>query len=211
MNTKPTVFFDFISPFAFLHWQLLKKRGILADFNFRPITLSSLFNHNGQKFIVEIPHKREYLYKSALRIAARNEITLLAPKTHPFNSLYCLRMVTQSTPTNQIDLIDCLWRVSWQERIDPGNPDELESELAKNGFQGPELIDFASNPLARKELKANTKEAIDLNIFGVPTISYQGEFFWGTDAIDDFLDFKAGKDPLDYKLYQTLKKSLLIM
>ncbi len=207
----PIFYFDFLSPYSFLMWELLKKRQLLESFEYKPIILGKIFKEIGQKNIAEIKPKRDYLFKKALRIAAENEISLLAPLQHPFNSLYALRMTTQhatETKEQQYRTIDCLWKALWQSRIDAGNPDELIKALEESDINGKKLYEKAFETEAKKELVSNLKEALEVGVFGVPTLFDGKELFWGVESLEDYINYTKGNDPLDRELYDAIKASI---
>jgi 2-hydroxychromene-2-carboxylate isomerase len=92
-----TVFyFDFLSPFSYFAWHKIKTTHPIENIELKPVVLAKLLNHVGQKGPGEIDSKREYLFRQCLRIAQKNNIPFLPPKTHPFNPLYALRLATQA-------------------------------------------------------------------------------------------------------------------
>ncbi|MCB9095023.1 MAG: DsbA family protein [Halobacteriovoraceae bacterium] len=207
---KPILYFDFISPFSFLLWEGMKNRNLTRDFEYKPVMLAKILNHWGQKPPAEIEPKQLYLFKSCLRYAKKNNIELLAPKSHPFNSLYALRLATSQLHDNnydsQIRLIDTLWEMTWKKRIEMGNPDIIVKELQMRGFENaPQLMDLTYHRDVKNQLKKNTAEAIENGVFGVPSLFLNGEIFWGNDSLEDFLLFQAGEDLLDHHLFENIK------
>ena len=84
-------YFDFISPFSFFAWrQLSQLQGV--EIEYLPVPLGSVLNHWGIKGPGEVTPKREFLLKTLLRMAAREKLSFTTPRTHPFNSLYALRL-----------------------------------------------------------------------------------------------------------------------
>ena len=61
------------------------------------------------------------------------------------------------------------------------------------GYVGKTLYDLSNKPEVKKILKENTEEAIDKNIFGVPTWIFNNELFWGQDRLD-FLERAIDKN-----------------
>lgn len=41
----------------------------------------------------------------------------------------------------------------------------------------------------KQELRANGRRALDLGVFGVPSLVVDGELFWGFDALDFVIDY----------------------
>jgi 2-hydroxychromene-2-carboxylate isomerase len=200
-----TFYFDFLSPFSFFAWEQLQKRKDLR-ITYRPVALGPLLNHWGIKGPGEVQPKREFLLKQCLRYSAKRNIPFSTPKTHPFNSLYALRLALAGVAGNlQPQVIECLWRAGWQKRIDMAEPDELLEALRDAGLPADELYEKSFSREAKVELKANIQEAIEAGVFGVPSFVANGELFWGNDALAELDDYLSDKDVLDrVKLQQLL-------
>lgn len=200
-------YFDFLSPFSFFAFKRLQKFDHL-HIHYKPVALGPLLNHWGIKGPGEVTPKREFLLKQCLRYAAKNQMSFTTPKTHPFNSLYALRLALKSTAGEQQPLvIKTLWEAGWEKRIDMGEPDELQKALRDAGLPAEELYEKSFSKEAKVELKANIQEAISSGVFGVPSFVAGSELFWGNDALDSLLDFLEGKDPLDREKLQMLLDS----
>ena len=190
-------YFDFLSPFSYFAWHKLRNTPGLTV-TFKPVALGPLLNHWSIKGPGEIQPKREFLLKQCLRYAAKNQIDFTTPKTHPFNSLYALRLALKSTAGDlQEEVIKTLWLAGWSERIDMGEPDELLRVLKIAGLPAEELYEKSFSREAKVELKANIQEAISHGVFGVPSMVVGDELFWGNDAFEDVLNYLNGSDPLD--------------
>lgn len=190
-------YFDFLSPFSYFAWtQLQKEKSLII--HYKPVALGPLLNHWSIKGPGEVEPKREFLLKQCLRYAAKNNIDFTTPKTHPFNSLYALRLALKSTAGElQSEVIKTLWTAGWKNRIDMGEPDELQKALKEAGLPAEELYEKSFSREAKVELKANIQEAISYGAFGVPTMVARGELFWGNDSVGDVLNFLNGQDKLD--------------
>lgn len=193
-------YFDFLSPFSFFAWKqihdLALEEGLTV--HYKPVALGPLLNHWQIKGPGEIEPKREFLLKQCLRYAAKRNIPFTTPKTHPFNSLYALRLALKSTAGElQAAVIKALWSAGWEQRIDMGEPDELLRVLREAGLPADELYEKSFTKEAKVELKANIQEAISFGVFGVPSFVTQDELFWGNDAIEDLLLHMKGSDYLD--------------
>jgi 2-hydroxychromene-2-carboxylate isomerase len=200
-------YFDFLSPFSFFAF---KKLSGLKDvsIHYKPVALGPLLNHWGIKGPGEVTPKREFLLKQCLRYAAKNNLSFTTPKTHPFNSLYALRLALKSTAGElQPQVIKTLWEAGWEKRIDMGEPDELQKVLKDAGLPAEELYEKSFSKQAKVELKANIQEAISFGAFGVPSFVAGDELFWGNDGIESLLDYLGGHDPLDREKLQMLLDS----
>ncbi len=200
-------YFDFLSPFSYFAWLELSQNPELK-IHFKPVALGPLLNHWGIKGPGEVQPKREFLLKQCLRYAAKNKIEFTTPKTHPFNSLYALRLCLKSTAGDlQGEVIKALWLAGWQKRIDMGEPDELQRVLREAGLPAEELYEKSFSKEAKVELKANIQEAISLGVFGVPSMVVGQELFWGQDALENMYAFINGSDLLDQQKLRDLLDS----
>jgi 2-hydroxychromene-2-carboxylate isomerase len=153
--------------------------------------------------------KREFLLKQMLRKSAREGFPFTTPKTHPFNSLYALRLALKEVAgEHQGAVIKTLWLAGWEKRIDMGNPDELLAALKEAGLPADELYEKSFSAEAKKALKSNIAEAIAYGVFGVPSFVVNDELFWGEDSLPELVSFIEGRDLLDRpKLHELLSQT----
>ncbi len=190
---SPLMYFDYISPYSYLSWKWLKKTNRLEMFDFKPLILGKVFSHWGQKPITEIESKKTYLYKKCKKMAKKEDIQIHLPFQHPFNTLYTLRIsskeICEKLNINQLELIDTIWDLTWLERINVADPDILAEQLFNRGIKkSKELIDLSYEKEFKTIILANVQEATQRGIFGVPSIFYKNEFFWGFDSHEDFFE-----------------------
>jgi len=156
-------YFDYLSPFSYFAWKnlatLRQKHDLQIDYY--PTPLGPLLNHWGIKGPGEVTPKREFLLKTCLRYAAKKNWPFTTPKTHPFNSLYALRLSLKEVAEDfQPQVIKCLWEAGWNERIDMGEPDELLGALKKSGLPADELYEKSFSREAKQALKKNIAEIL---------------------------------------------------
>lgn len=195
--TSLSFYFDFLSPFSYLAWrQLPSLSGVEVELC--PVPLGPLLNHWQIKGPGEVQPKREFLLKTLLRHTAREGIPFTTPKTHPFNSLYALRLALREVAGPlQTQVVAALWEAGWVERIDMGDPEELMAALRKRSLPAEELYEKSFSREARQGLKQNLARAIEVGVFGVPSFVVDGELFWGYDSMPDLRAYLQGEDPLD--------------
>lgn len=201
-------YFDYLSPFSFMAWKRLGELKQLAQVELIPVALGPLLNHWGIKGPGEVQPKREFLLKSCLRRSAREGFAFTTPKTHPFNSLYALRLsLKEVAGDHQEKVVGALWRAGWEQRIDMGDPDELLKVLRSEGLPADELYEKSFLPEAKRALKANIQSAIDIGVFGVPTFVVERELFWGEDSLTDISAYLQDNDSLDREKLNNLLNS----
>ena len=105
-------YFDFVSPFAYLHWQQLKALPQFKRIVPVPIAFGAVLHHLGNLGPAEIPAKRLFTYRQALWQARSAGVTLRFPPGHPFNPLAALRLCLAAGATHEtVDLLfNWIWR-----------------------------------------------------------------------------------------------------
>lgn len=203
-------YFDFLSPFSYFAWLKLEdlSKELNLKVNYKPVALGPLLNHWQIKGPGEVTPKREFLLKQMLRYSVTHNIPFTTPKTHPFNSLYALRLCLAGVAgEHQEKVVETFWKAGWQTRIDMGEPDELLKVLRENDLPADELYEKSFSREAKVELKNNIAEAISYGAFGVPSFVVDGELFWGNDSMADLKNFILGTDQLDREKLQMLLDS----
>lgn len=198
-------YFDYLSPFSY--YAHIRLQNLRRDFSitYQPVALGPLLNEWGIKGPGEVQPKREFLLKQCLRYSKKHNIPFTTPKTHPFNSLYALRLSLKGVAGDlQEKVIDTLWKAGWETRIDMGEPDELLRVLREAGLPADELYEKSFAREAKVELKKNIESAIAAGTFGVPSFVAGNELFWGNDSLEDLFSFLDNRDTLDREKLTTL-------
>lgn len=173
-------YFDFISPFSYLQWRLLRRDhpALARRLQPRPVLLAGLLNHWGQLGPAELPGKRKHTYRMVLWQAREAVVTLRFPPAHPFNPLPALRLCLAAP--DRVAAVDAIFRHIWEEGR-AGDCVEALADVARElGIADPAAA--LANPNVKKQLADNGAAAIALDVFGVPTLVIDGELFWGNDA-----------------------------
>jgi len=167
-------YFDFISPFSYLHWQ--KVKALPEPVAPVPIAFGAVLTACGQKGPAEIPGKREFTYRHVLWQAREEGVALRFPPAHPFNPLAALRLCVAAGST--VQAVDALFDWIWKS----GNAgDSMESLAAVAAALGIDPA-TAQGEAAKAGLRANTEAAIAEGVYGVPILAFDGHLFWGNDA-----------------------------
>ena len=183
-------YFDFISPFAYLHWQ--KVRTLMAERAVEPVPIlfAAILNAHGQKGPAEIPGKREFTYRHVLWQARREGIPLRAPPAHPFNPIPALRLCIAAG--NTPEAIDAIYDWIWAQGRAGDSKQALQPVMQQLGV-APEALD---SDAVKQALRANTDAALAAGVFGVPTLTVDDALFWGNDVHDFALQAMADPDLL---------------
>ena len=169
-------YFDFISPFSYLHWQ--KVKALPESVKPVPIVFGSVLAACGQKGPAEIPGKREFTYRHVLWQARQEGVPLRFPPAHPFNPLTALRLCVAAGST--VAAVDALFDWTWKQGNAGDSIEALAPVAAALGIDPA----MAQDEGVKAQLRANTEEAIAAGVYGVPTLAFDGQLFWGNDAHD---------------------------
>lgn len=189
MSTAPaTWYFDFISPFSYLHWQALKAvDGI--DLQPVPILFAPLLTHYQHRGPAEIPAKRKFSYRFVQWQAEQAGVPFRFPPAHPFNPLPALRLCVALGQTPAV--IDAIFAAIWGEgRL----PDVALLQGIAARFSERPLAVLLDDPIVKAQLKSNGEAALAAGVFGVPTLIVAGELFWGNDSTAFLRDFLADRE-----------------
>ena len=201
MSSKSIHFyFDYISPYAYFAWRklpsLAKKYNRVIDAH--PVVFGKLLDKWGQLGPAEISPKRKWLHQYCLRYAALNGFEYNPPKNHPFNPLAALRMsLKEVSGIDQHRVIDTIFEGGSRRGEDLGDLPTLISIVEQQKIDGEHLSQQVSKPDVKNLLINETAMAIEMGVFGVPSIIIDGNLFWGNDQMEHIELLLAGKDPLD--------------
>ncbi len=171
-------YFDFVSPYSYLHWQKLKQLPQFGQIQTVPIAFGAVLHHLGNLGPAEIPAKRRFIYRQLLWNAQAEGTPLHFPPGHPFNPLSALRLCLAADAGTQA--VDVLFDWIWREGHAGDSPEALREPAARLGIE--DVASAIADPAVKEQLRRNTEAAIGAGVFGVPTLAIDGELFWGNDA-----------------------------
>ncbi|HAL23900.1 MAG TPA: 2-hydroxychromene-2-carboxylate isomerase [Stenotrophomonas sp.] len=171
-------YFDFVSPYSYLHWQKLKQLPQFTRIQPVPIAFGAILHHLGNLGPAEIPAKRRFIYRQLLWTAQAEGTPLRFPPGHPFNPLAVLRLCLAAGGSAQA--VDVLFDWIWRDGNSADSAQALREPAQRLGVDDVEAA--LADPAMKEQLRRNTEAAIDAGLFGVPTLSIDGELFWGNDA-----------------------------
>ncbi len=63
-------------------------------------------------------------------------------------------------------------------------PEHVARAGEQAGLSGDDVLQAASRPQVKAQLRARTEEALAHGVFGVPTVLHDDRLLWGDDAVD---------------------------
>ena len=174
----PRWYFDFISPFAYLQWRKVKTLLDEREVELVPVVLAAVLAAHGQKGPAEIAGKREFTYRHVLWQARQEGVALHFPPAHPFNPIAALRLCIAAGSTPQA--VDAIFSWIWARGEAGDSVAALLPVAASLGIDTATTNDDAT----KLALRANTDAALAAGVYGVPTLAFDGQLFWGNDSHD---------------------------
>jgi 2-hydroxychromene-2-carboxylate isomerase len=189
-------YLDFISPYAWLAFNALPQalQGISHRVVHKPVLFGAMLKHHGQLGPAEIAAKRDWTYRQVLWLAHQQGCELKLPAAHPFNPLGLLRLAVACDADGQPNRFVCeqVFRHVWCSGQDAADADRLAALTAQLHPQRDPV-----SPQVKQDLQANTQEAIERGLFGVPSFLVDDKVFWGQDALPMLRACLLGDDWFD--------------
>lgn len=182
---KARWYFDFVSPFSYLHLKLFDRIAVPLEIEPVPVLFAGLLKSAGQKGPAEIPAKRVQTYRYCTWLARHEGIAFRFPPRHPFNPLFALRLAIVRGPT--LDVVERIFDAIWQEGRDPEDARTQVLLAERVGVQDAATATSAAEVKAK--LQENTAAAAARGLYGVPTFEIAREWFWGADSLRMMNDF----------------------
>ncbi len=185
MTHQADWYFDVVSPFAYLQFAGFDRLPGDLAINLKPVLFAGLLGHWETKGPAEIPAKRRQTYRYCHWLAGKRGVPFKVPPRHPFNPLVVLRLAIALGAGSEV--VGAIFRHIWGEGNDGQDPESLAALAASLGVD--DLEARVSDRAVKRQLRANTDEAIARGVFGIPTFVIDEEIFWGDDATGMMLDF----------------------
>ncbi|CAL1534664.1 unnamed protein product [Lymnaea stagnalis] len=203
-------FYDIVSPYSWLAFEVIcryQHRWNIA-LKLRPFYLGGIMNEAGNKPPALVPNKGAYMIKDVARIAKHHDVPLKFPKNTMEmmlvkGTLSAQRFLT-AVDIRQPDLLEKvsreLWMRNWNRDEDVTEPKSLAEAAKKAGMSDQDIVATLSligDEKVKAQLKAVTKEAMDLGAFGAPMlvaeINGKKEWVFGSDRFPIFAEMISEK------------------
>jgi len=180
-----TLYYDIISPFAYLY---IKQRHKLDDkLNIEPvpILLGGLLRSTDNKGPGEIAAKRPHTYQFCVWQAEKLGLPFRFPEHHPFTTVAAQRLLTQ-VKADWV-MVERAFDFVWVEGKDPN----LSWSEFCTYLDLPADTPRPENPEVKAQLIGNTNQTKLDGAFGIPALIVNQHCFWGLDTIEWTLDYLA--------------------
>lgn len=167
-------FYDPLSPYAYFalkHVKTIAAKHQQLPIFCHPVLFAGLLNKHGQKGPAEIPDKRRYTFLDCMRIAAYDGLPFVGPPAHPFNPLLVQRMAAAiDDPQQRLRFASATIDACWGQGVDLTDQNILLKLAAHLNLDAEKIMTEAGSAAGKDRLRAITDSAIDVGVFGVPTV-----------------------------------------
>ncbi|MFL5260184.1 MAG: 2-hydroxychromene-2-carboxylate isomerase [Hyphomicrobiales bacterium] len=200
MTRTITFWFDFHSPWCYL---AATRIGALAashdaDLRWRPLQVARLVEAiGGRRSLEENPAFVRWYKQDLQDWAAVYGLTISYHPNFPLRPSRALRVALYAAEHGLAEAsVLRIMRAYWSEAADISDLDILRKLAQETGLDPTGTAEAAVSRTYGLELEANTREAIEMGVFGVPAFVLDGKIFFGNDRLP-LLDRALGGDWLD--------------
>jgi 2-hydroxychromene-2-carboxylate isomerase len=172
-------YFDLVSPFAYLHLKRFGELHPALDIEPVPVLFAGLLKHWDNKGPAELAPKRLHTYRSCVWVASQHGISFRLPPRHPFNPLHGQRLLVGLGASRAA--VEVAYDFIWGEGREPAA--EWPQFCERLGVDLDAAAALIADPRVKQALMDNTAAAAAQGVFGVPTLAFRGQNFWGSDTI----------------------------
>ena len=187
MTTSVEFYFDVGSPTAYLAHKRLKQLKLEYGCSviYHPVLLGGLFKASGNSSPVTVPAKGRYMMMEDLpRFARLYNVPLNTNPHFPINTLNLMRGAVSALNEAYFDTyIDTIFNAIWVESRNMGDIDTVIEVLSDAGLDAKAILEATQKPEVKQELISNTEQAVEIGLFGAPTMFVDGEMFFGQDRL----------------------------
>ena len=186
MNKSFDFYFDFISPYAFIAHNKIKKieKEYMFKINYEPILLGGLHNLHEIKAPAFIPSKAKFMIRDCKMVAEKNKINFKFNSYFPIKSLNLMRGVFVAAEDGIKDLyIDKIFNAVWGDGLNMNDEVVIEKVLKNIDINPKTFVLRAQSQNIKDQLRFKTNDAYNKGIFGAPTFIVKNKIFWGQDRL----------------------------
>jgi 2-hydroxychromene-2-carboxylate isomerase len=161
----------------------------------RPFMLGPIFRDQGwdtSPFNL-YPAKGRNMWRDLERICLALNLPFARPDLFPQNTLHAARVALIGLAESWgEDYCRAIYRAEFGEGRNVGNEETIANVLQNLGQNARDVLQRARSDELKAQLRAQTDEARQLDIFGSPSfVTADGELFWGNDRLEAALNWAA--------------------
>ncbi len=199
-HPKLEFWFEFASTYSYVAAGRIEglARAAGVEIVWKPFLLGPIFAKEGwtdSPFNL-YPAKGAHMWRDMERLCGRYSLPFRRPSVFPRNSVRAARvaLVGAHAPWGP-GFVQAVYRANFGDDVDTGDPEVLVALLDKQGVDGREVLAQAESPEWKPRLREQTERAESLGIFGAPSFLVGSELFWGSDRLEQAVEFAQRPAP----------------
>lgn len=190
--------YEFASPYSYLTAMRIEDVGARSGIRvrWRPFLLGPIFAAQGwtdSPFNL-YPARGRHMWRDLEREAESQGLPpLRRPAVFPQHSVLAARIALSGEEDGwRASFSRALFHAQFADGLPISEPGILRDVLIGLGLEPDSVIAAAGQESHKARLKAETRQAVDLGIFGAPSFTTQdGELFWGNDRLERAIAWAA--------------------
>ena len=190
MSDPVEFYFDFSSPYGYL--ATAEIDALAAKYHrtvaWKPMLLGIALKMTGNKPLVDVPMKGEYMRRDVPRTAKRLGLPFVWPEKFPFAAIAASRAfywLAARDETKAKLFARAIFAAYFGHGRNVDTPEAVAEVASHLGVARDELLAALQDPAVKDKLKVETDAAIAKGVFGSPFFIVDGEPFWGQDRLPD--------------------------
>jgi 2-hydroxychromene-2-carboxylate isomerase len=177
-------YFGAMSPYS---WFAAERIGALIPAaEWRPVFAGGLFKANGRTSWGLTDRRATGIADCDARAEAHGLGPIRWPDPWPTNDLLVARAMAHADAGGLLKpYAVAAMRLSFKEGRDLGDVASVLEAGRRAGVDPAELEAALGSPEVKRRLRATTDEAVDVGVFGVPTVRVGDTLFWGDDRLPE--------------------------
>lgn len=184
MSRSIELFYDFRSPYSYLAFTQLREMSVAITL--RPMRVLEVMEAVGNvPTTLTCAAKGRYARADLARWAQRYDLVLNPSDMRANDGDACSRAVLAvQTPADAATITQALYRACWSEGKALATKDDILAVIAAAGIDADAVGKRIDAPETIAQLDANTREAIERDVFGSPTLFVGDAMYFGNDRLD---------------------------
>jgi 2-hydroxychromene-2-carboxylate isomerase len=187
MNKTVDFYYDFGSPAAYLAWTQIGRLCATNDaaINYRPVLLGGIFKETGNATPVAIESKGKWFFEDLNRYAAHYQVLFRKNPFFIINSLAMMRGAIWAKNTGVLERYNkAMFEATWVNGLNTADANVIATVLQHADLDNTSMLQAITGNAIKQQLIAETENAVQNGVFGVPTMVVNNELHFGQDRLD---------------------------
>jgi 2-hydroxychromene-2-carboxylate isomerase len=182
--SPPTFYFGAMSPYSWFAAERIEQ--LLPEARWRGVLAGVVFAAHGRTSWGLTDARAAGLADCEKRADAYGLGPILWPREWPTSDLHAARAMIAAEQRGLLKQFAlAAMCMSFREGADLADRDVVLEAASRVGIERTELEDALQAPAVKQALRDLNDEALAAGVFGVPTVLFGGELFWGDDRLED--------------------------